>query len=36
MNYNDQCRSEIYKDNKYLMCKLLYKTLEEKKALNIN
>ena len=36
MNYNDKCRNEIYNDNKFLMSKLLYKTLEEKKALNIN
>ena len=36
MDYNDKCRKEIINGDKFLMSKLLYKTEEEKKALNIN
>ena len=36
MKYSDVCRNEIYKDNKFLMSKILYKNLKEKKALSIN
>ena len=36
MKYNDVCRNEIYRNNKYLFSKLLYNTLEEKQVLNIN
>ena len=36
MNYNDKCREEIYKDGKFLMCKILYDNEEIKKKLNVN
>lgn len=36
MNYNDKCREEIYKDGKFLMCKILYDNEETKKKLNVN
>lgn len=36
MNYNDKCRKEIYKENKFLICKILYNNLESKKNLKVN